>query len=33
MALYASSGYDLVDGFGHYAGAPQSRAFGKRLVP
>jgi GNAT superfamily N-acetyltransferase len=33
MALYESSGYDPVDGFGHYAGAPRARAFGKRLVP
>jgi GNAT superfamily N-acetyltransferase len=32
MALYASSGYELIDGFGHYAGAPLSRAYGKRLV-
>ena len=31
MALYESSGYHLIDGFGHYAGAPLSRAFGKRL--
>lgn len=31
MALYASSGYELIEGFGHYAGAPLSRAFGKHL--
>jgi GNAT superfamily N-acetyltransferase len=33
MALYGSSGYDLIDGFGHYAGAPLSRAYAKRLHP
>jgi GNAT superfamily N-acetyltransferase len=33
IALYASSGYELVDGFGYYAGAPLSRAFGKRVLP
>lgn len=32
IALYVSAGYDPVDGFGHYAGAPLSRAFGKRLT-
>jgi len=31
MALYASAGYDPVAGFGHYAGRPKSRAFGKSL--
>jgi GNAT superfamily N-acetyltransferase len=31
MTLYASAGYDPIDGFGHYAGRPLSRAFGKRL--
>ena len=33
IALYRSTGYDPIDGFGYYAGAPLSRAFGKRLVP
>ena len=33
IALYLSAGYDPIVGFGHYAGAPLSRAFGKRLVP
>jgi GNAT superfamily N-acetyltransferase len=33
IALYVSSGYDPIDGFGYYAGAPLSRAYGKRLVP
>lgn len=33
MALYASSGYARIEGFGHYAGAPLSRAFGKHLTP
>lgn len=33
IALYQSTGYDRIDGFGYYAGAPLSRAFGKRLVP
>ena len=33
IALYRSTGYDPIDGFGHYAGAPLSRAFGKRLTP
>ncbi|CAA9248135.1 MAG: Acetyltransferase, GNAT family [uncultured Corynebacteriales bacterium] len=32
MALYASAGYDPIAGFGHYADAPRSRAFGKRLA-
>jgi GNAT superfamily N-acetyltransferase len=32
IALYESTGYDPIDGFGYYAGAPLSRAFGKRLV-
>jgi GNAT superfamily N-acetyltransferase len=32
IALYLSAGYDPIAGFGYYAGAPQSRAFGKRLV-
>jgi GNAT superfamily N-acetyltransferase len=33
IALYGSTGYDPIDGFGYYAGAPLSRAFGKRLTP
>jgi GNAT superfamily N-acetyltransferase len=33
IALYLSAGYDPIAGFGHYAGAPRSRAFSKRLVP
>ena len=32
IELYASSGYELVEKFGHYAWSPQSRCFGKRLV-
>jgi GNAT superfamily N-acetyltransferase len=32
MALYASSGYLPVVGFGHYAGSPLSRGFGKDLA-
>lgn len=31
IALYRSSGYDQVDGFGHYACQPGSFAFGKNL--
>lgn len=31
MELYASAGYDPIDGFGHYAGEPLSRAFAKDL--
>jgi GNAT superfamily N-acetyltransferase len=31
MALYASSGYELIPGFGYYKGAPLSRAYGKTL--
>ena len=31
IALYTSSGYAPIEGFGHYAGRPLSRAFGKRL--
>jgi GNAT superfamily N-acetyltransferase len=33
IALYQSTGYDPIDGFGYYAGRPLSRAFGKRLAP
>ena len=32
MALYASAGYQLIAGFGYYADAPRSRAFGKHLA-
>lgn len=31
IALYLSSGYRPIDGFGHYRGMPLSRAFGKDL--
>ena len=31
MTLYGSAGYDPIEGFGHYAGRPLSRAFGKDL--
>ena len=31
MKLYASAGYDPIDGFGHYAGQPLSRAFTKDI--
>ena len=33
IALYESSGYRPVAGFGYYAGAPLSRAYGKRVAP
>ena len=33
IALYESSGYRPVEGFGYYAGRPLSRAFGKRVAP
>ncbi|HVC73497.1 MAG TPA: GNAT family N-acetyltransferase [Mycobacteriales bacterium] len=33
IALYESSGYQPVDGFGYYAGRPLSRSFGKRVAP
>ena len=33
IALYESSGYHPVDGFGYYAGRPLSRSFGKRVAP
>lgn len=33
IALYESSGYRPIDGFGYYAGRPLSRSFGKRVVP
>lgn len=32
MKLYVSAGYERIDGFGHYAGQPLSRAFGKHLT-
>jgi ribosomal protein S18 acetylase RimI-like enzyme len=32
IGLYVSAGYDPIDGFGHYAGQPLSRAFAKRLA-
>ena len=32
IALYASSGYTPVEGFGYYKDAPQVRYFGKRLA-
>jgi GNAT superfamily N-acetyltransferase len=32
MALYASSGYERIDGFGHYRGEPLSASFGKTLA-
>jgi GNAT superfamily N-acetyltransferase len=31
IELYTSSGYVLVEKFGHYAWSPKSRCFGKRL--
>ena len=31
IKLYVSAGYDPIDGFGHYAGAPLSRAFTKAV--
>jgi GNAT superfamily N-acetyltransferase len=31
IALYASSGYERIDGFGHYADAPLSLSFAKLL--
>jgi GNAT superfamily N-acetyltransferase len=33
IALYESSGYRPIEGFGYYAGAPLSRSFGKRVTP
>jgi GNAT superfamily N-acetyltransferase len=32
IALYEASGYEAIEGFGHYAGAPLNRCFGKRLA-
>lgn len=31
MALYASSGYEPIEGFGHHAAGELNRCFGKRL--
>jgi GNAT superfamily N-acetyltransferase len=33
IALYESSGYRPVEGFGFYAGRPLSRSFAKRVAP
>jgi len=33
MALYASSGYERIEGFGHYRGEALSVSFGKTLAP
>jgi GNAT superfamily N-acetyltransferase len=33
IALYESSGYRPVEGFGFYAGQPLSRSFAKRVAP
>lgn len=33
IALYESSGYTRVPGFGHYRNSPLSRCFGKPLTP
>lgn len=33
LALYRSSGYLAVPGFGHHAGRPKARSFGKPLLP
>ena len=33
LALYASSGYELVEKFGHYSWSPKSRCYGKLLRP
>ena len=32
MALYATSGYERIDGFGHYRDQPLSASFGKALA-
>lgn len=32
MALYESSGYERIEGFGFYASYPTNRCYGKRLV-
>ena len=31
MALYEASGYERVEGFGHYRGFPNNRCYGRRL--
>jgi GNAT superfamily N-acetyltransferase len=31
IALYEASGYELVEGFGHYRGFPSNRCFARRL--
>jgi len=31
IALYEAHGYEPIEGFGHYAGAPLNRCFGRRL--
>ena len=33
IALYASSGYEPVPGFGYYCGSELSRTFGRRISP
>ena len=33
IALYESSGYRPIEGFGYYAGRPLSRSFSKRVAP
>jgi len=33
IALYQSSGYLPIEGFGYYAGRPLSRSFAKRVAP
>jgi GNAT superfamily N-acetyltransferase len=33
IALYESSGYRPIEGFGYYTGRPLSRSFGKRVTP
>jgi GNAT superfamily N-acetyltransferase len=33
IALYESSSYRPIEGFGYYAGRPLSRSFGKRVTP
>lgn len=33
IALYESSGYEPIPGFGHYRGSELSRCFGRRLPP
>ena len=33
IALYTSSGYEPIPGFGHYRGSELSRCFGRRIAP